>query len=214
MSPPFRGLGLLLILSAPSGAGKTTLARRLLAAEPSALFSVSYTTRAPRGQERDGVDYCFVDEPAFRAMIAGGDFLEWASVHGHLYGTHRETVEAARQGKLVVLDIDVQGGNTIQRKHPEAVSVFILPPSMAELEHRLRGRKTDADDAIRKRLEAARAEIERGLATYDYVVVNDTVDGALQDLRAIVRAERCRSGHVDLAGFGLVPDTAKEVAET
>lgn len=195
--------GLLLILSAPSGAGKTTLARRLQAAEPGAHFSVSYTTRAPRGKEQDGVDYCFVDEPAFRKMIEREELLEWAQVHGNLYGSHRSTVEEAHAGRLVLFDIDVQGGNTIQRKLPEAVSVIILPPSMGELERRLRERKTDSEEVIRKRLDVARHEMEAGLASYDYVIVNGDLDRAFEDLSAIVRAERCRRGRADLSALGL-----------
>ena len=190
--PPPRGL--LLILSAPSGAGKTTLAHKLLACEPNGSFSVSYTTRSPRGAERQGVDYHFVDEPVFRKMIEQGELLEWAQVHGALYGSHRSTVEQARAGKLVVFDIDVQGGNQIQEHHPEAVSVFILPPSLDELERRLRERKTDAEEVIRKRLAAARQEIERGCASYDYLLVNEDLERAFEDLRAIVRAERMRRG--------------------
>jgi guanylate kinase len=184
--------GLQLILSAPSGAGKTTLAHRLLAAEPGAHFSVSYTTRAPRGQEKDGVDYHFVDEAAFRQMIARDELLEWAQVHGHLYGSHRDTVARAAEGRLVVYDIDVQGGNSIKKKCLMAVAVFILPPSMAELERRLRDRRTDADEVIRRRLQVARAEIERGCQSYDYLVTNDSLDRAVADLSAIVRAERLR----------------------
>jgi guanylate kinase len=194
--------GLLLILSAPSGAGKTTLAHKLLAGEPQGSFSVSYTTRPARGKEKDGVDYHFVDEPRFRAMAAGGELLEWAQVHGHLYGSPRSTVDEARAGKLVVFDIDVQGGNQIKARHPEAVSVFILPPSMAELERRLRDRKTDAEEVIRKRLVAAGAEVERGCATYDYLLVNDDLERAFGDLCSVVRSERLRRGRRDLAELG------------
>lgn len=200
--------GLLLILSAPSGAGKTTLAHRLLGGEAGAHFSVSYTTRAPRGKERDGVDYHFVDEPSFRRMIERDELLEWAQVHGNLYGSHRSTVDEAHAGRLVVFDIDVQGGNMIQRTLPEAVSVFILPPSMSELERRLRERQTDAEDVIRKRLEVARHEMEAGLASYDYVIVNDELEQALEDLRAIVRAERHRRGRQDLSSLGFAPSPA------
>ncbi len=191
--------GLMLILSAPSGAGKTTLAHRLLSAHPhSALFSVSYTTRAPRGSEQDGVDYHFVDQERFKAMVDKGEFLEWAEVHGHWYGSHVSYAERARSGKIVVFDIDVQGGTTIKGKHPEATSVFILPPSMQELERRLRDRKTDSEEVIRRRMMAARAEMERGCASYDYIVVNQELDRAFADLAAIVQAEQCRRGRVEV----------------
>ncbi|MBI5546345.1 MAG: guanylate kinase [Deltaproteobacteria bacterium] len=210
--------GLLLILSAPSGAGKTTLAHRLLAAEPSARFSISYTTRPPRGQEQDGRDYHFVDEPTFRQMIARGELLEWAQVHGNLYGSHESTVDEAQAGHLVVFDIDVQGGNSIKAKHPESVSVFVLPPSMSELERRLRDRQTDSDEIIRRRLAVAAHEMEAGCATYDYLIVNDSLERAFADLCAIVRAERCRRTRASFpwpwasalaadANHGVVPKT-------
>jgi guanylate kinase len=193
----------LLILSAPSGTGKTTLARRLVLAHPDAIFSVSYTTRAPRGKERDGVDYHFVDEARFTQMIAAGAFLEHAEVHGHRYGTPRAVVdEARRRGALAVFDIDVQGGEAIRARHPEAVRVLILPPSLEELERRLRSRSADDDATVRKRLEAARREILRA-RSYEYWVVNDDLERALGDLEAIVRAERCRAGTRDLTRLGL-----------
>lgn len=192
--------GLLLILSAPSGAGKTTLAHRLLdELGGRGLFSVSYTTRAPRGQEREGVDYHFVDAPAFRRMADRAELLEWAEVHGNLYGSHQRYAEQARNGRVVVFDIDVQGGNQIKARHPEAVSVFILPPSMEELERRLRGRGTDAPEVIARRLAVARVEMEKGCASYDYVVVNAQLETALADLKAILRAEACRRSRTDLS---------------
>lgn len=196
--------GLLLALSAPSGTGKTTLARRLVGEVQGAEFSVSITTRERRGAERDGVDYHFVDERTFLKKIEEGDLLEWAEVHGHFYGTPRGPAERAlTSGGVVVFDIDVQGGRSIQRIHPEAVLVFVLPPSLQELELRLRRRGTDGADTIRRRMLTARAEIEQGLAAYDYVVVNDDVDRALEDLRAILVAERCRRGRVRLEGVRL-----------
>ena len=194
---------ILLILSAPSGTGKTTLSRKLVAEQPGALFSVSYTTRAPRGQERDGVDYHFVDDARFTRMIAEGAFVEHANVHGHRYGTPRAVIEEARRlGALAVFDIDVQGGEAIYAQHPEAVRALILPPSLEELERRLRARSTDDDATVRKRLEAARREIQRARA-YEYRVLNDDVDRACADLEAIVRAERCRAGARDLSALGL-----------
>ncbi len=196
--------GLLLILSAPSGAGKTTLAHMLQKEYGSgARFSISYTTRAPRGREQNGVDYHFVSQDDFKAMVDRNEFVEWAEVHGQWYGTHRSYIEMARQGAIVIFDIDVQGGTTIKGKHPEAVSVFILPPSMQELERRLRERRTDVEEVIRRRMMAARAEIERGCASYDYIIVNRDLDRAYGDLTSIVRSERCRRGRVDLASVGL-----------
>ncbi len=196
--------GLILILSAPSGAGKTTLARRLVAAHEGAVLSVSFTTRAPRPGEQDGLDYHFVDDAAFDRMIAEGSFVEWALVHGARYGTPRAVVEGALAGgALAVFPIDVQGGEAIKRAHPEAVRVLVLPPSLAELERRLRARNTDAASAIDRRLEAARAEIARCAASgYEYWVVNDDVERALGDLAAIVRSERLRAGGLDLARMG------------
>ncbi|MFL5345249.1 MAG: guanylate kinase [Hyalangium sp.] len=192
--------GLLLVLSAPSGAGKTTLAHRLLKELPSAIWSVSYTTRRPRGKEQDGVDYHFLDVATFQEKIERGEFVEWAEVHGHFYGSPQSVVEDARARRgIAVFDIDVQGGQAIKRKHPDAILVFVLPPSMEELERRLRDRKTDSDETIRRRMLAARSEIERGIASYDYIVVNDDFERAFQELRSVVVAERCRRGRVDLS---------------
>ncbi len=186
--------GLLLVLSAPSGAGKTTLARRFLAEHPDARFSVSATTRPPRGSERDGVDYHFVTPERFAQLVEEGAFAEWAEVHGKRYGTLRDSVrQALAAGTIAVFDIDVQGGSQVKSHWPsEAVAVFVLPPSMQELERRLRTRATDAEDAIGRRMIAARSEIARGLAEYDYVLVNDDLEAAVRGLAAIVRHERAR----------------------
>lgn len=213
--------GLLLVLSAPSGAGKTTLAHRFRATHPDAVFSVSATTRPPRGAEEDGVDYHFVTPQRFADLVAAGAFAEFAEVHGHRYGTLRSTVdEALSAGRVAIFDIDVQGGSSIRAAWPrEAAAVLILPPSVQELERRLRGRSTDSESVIRRRLDAARAEVARGLATYDYVVVNDDLEHALSLLDAIAAherarrgapvdpsaaaaAERCRRGAVDVSAWG------------
>ncbi len=189
-----RSPGLLLVLSAPSGAGKTTLARRFIAAHADARFSVSATTRAPRGAERDGVDYHFITPDRFAALVAEGAFAEWAEVHGQRYGTLRSTVdEAIGAGEIAIFDIDVQGGAQVKSHWPrEAVTVFVLPPSPEELERRLRGRSTDAEDAIARRLAAARSEMAEGLVRYDYAIVNDDLEVALRSLEAIVAHERAR----------------------
>jgi guanylate kinase len=193
--------GILLILSAPSGTGKTTLARRLCASHPGSIFSVSYTTRAPRGAERDGIDYHFVSPAKFDEMAAASAFVESAQVHGHQYGTPREVIERARQSdQLAVFDIDVQGGEAIKQQHPDTVRALILPPSLAELERRLRARSTDDDATIRRRLHVARIEIRLARAAgYEYWVVNEEIEAAYGDLEAIVRAEKCRAGRRALA---------------
>ena len=207
--------GLLLVLSAPSGAGKTTLAHAFRAAHADAVFSVSVTTRAPRGAERDGVDYHFVTRERFEALVGEGAFAEWAEVHGQRYGTLRATVEATlAAGRIALFDIDVQGGAQIKAAWPaEAATVLILPPSVAELERRLRGRSTDSEEVIRGRLAVARAEVRRALASYDYVVVNDVLEEALGRLDAIARHERAlRAGRPDPAAAALVEPCRRAIA--
>lgn len=200
--------GLLLVLSAPSGTGKTTLARRLLAELPDAIFSVSVTTRKPRGREQDGVDYHFVDVAAFQERIERGEFVEWAEVYGHFYGSSQAVVDEARARRgVAIFDIDVQGGLAIKRKNPDTVLVFVVPPAMDELERRLRERGTDAEETIRRRMLAARSEIERGVVSYDYIIVNDDFERAYRDLHAVVIAERSRRGRVDLSKLKLEKST-------
>lgn len=202
---PMPSPGVLLVLSAPSGAGKTTLAHRLIKDTPNSTFSVSYTTRPARGKEKDGVDYRFVDTKTFQEKIERGEFVEWAEVHGHFYGSPKAVVDEAFTNKGVALfDIDVQGGQAIKRKYPDAILVFIVPPSMAELERRLRDRKTDSDETIRRRMLAARSEIDRGRSTYDFIIVNDDFERAYSELRSVLIAERCRRGRVDLSRLGLL----------
>jgi guanylate kinase len=202
--PAILSPGVLLVLSAPSGAGKTTLAHKMIGTFPKALFSVSYTTRAPRGTEQNGKDYHFVDTKTFQEMIDRNEFIEWAEVFGNFYGSSKRTTdEAMIPHGIAVYDIDVQGGNTIKRKFPDAVLIFILPPSMPELERRLRARGTDSDDVIRRRLLSARAEIEKGAQSYDYLIINDKLDDAFDQLKSIVTAERARRGRVDLSALKL-----------
>jgi guanylate kinase len=180
------------IVSAPSGSGKSTLLARVLAADPRLLFSVSYTTRAPRGAERPGQSYHFISREEFEARLGRGEFLEWAEVFGHYYGTHRGYWERARrENRDLVLDIDVQGARKLKREIPDAVSIFILAPSRDILEQRLRARSEDSDEAIERRLREAREEI-RSFREYDYVLVNRDLETAVADLAAIIRAERLR----------------------
>ena len=194
--------GILMVISSPSGAGKTTLARAL-AQNEKLEFSVSYTTRAPRTGERDGVDYKFVTEEEFTQMIDRQEFAEWAVVHGRRYGTAVHTVNRALEdGKDYLFDIDYQGGAQIRGQWPaESVLCFILPPSMAELERRLRRRATDSHEAIERRLAMARGELEH-FAEYDYLIVNDNFETALKELTSIYIAARCarpRSAHLAIA---------------
>lgn len=180
------------IVSAPSGSGKSTLLRGVFERDDSLVFSISYTTRAPRGQEAHGRDYFFIGHEEFEAEIAAGAFLEWAKVFGNYYGTHRRFLdEAAAAGKDLVLDIDVQGARQLRSKFPEAVSIFILPPSRQELDQRLRARSEDSDEVIERRLRAAAGEMRRS-TDYDYVIVNRDVAEATDSLAAIFKAERLR----------------------
>ncbi|MFT3838139.1 MAG: guanylate kinase [Myxococcaceae bacterium] len=187
--------GLLLVLSAPSGAGKTTLANRLRTEFPDAKVSISYTTRAARGLETDGVEYHFIDSVTFLKKIEAGDFIEYAEVYGNYYGTPKAFAEQAiRSRGTAIFDIDVKGGSNIKRMYPDAVLVFILPPSMEELERRLRERKTDSAETIARRLLAARTEMQQGTRDYDFIIVNDDIEHAFQQLKAIVISEGARRG--------------------
>ncbi|MEN7538530.1 guanylate kinase [Aurantiacibacter flavus] len=185
--------GLMFILSSPSGAGKTTIARKLLAAEQSLAMSVSVTTRPIRPGEKEGQDYFFTERPQFDRMVEAGDFLEWAEVFGNCYGTPRAQIsEGLAVGQDYLFDIDWQGAQQLsQAAGPDVVSVFLLPPSIGELEHRLRSRGTDSDEVIRGRMDRAKAEISHWDA-YDYVLVNENVEACFEQVRAILQAERLK----------------------
>ncbi|HEY9430448.1 MAG TPA: guanylate kinase [Blastocatellia bacterium] len=187
-------IGNLIIVSAPSGAGKTTLVAGALGLDNRARPSISFTSRHPRAGEKQGVHYHFVSRAEFEAMIANGDFLEWAEVHGNLYGTSRRAVEEVRSsGSDVILTIDIQGAAQARQLFPDAVSVFIMPPSLDALAERLESRGTDTAHDRRLRLESALHEMEQ-YVNFDYVVINDDLNRAINELGAIITAERCRTG--------------------
>lgn len=182
--------GNLYIVAAPSGAGKTTLVRRLLAEDSAIRLSISYTTRAPRTGEENGREYHFVDVATFKKMIAQGDFLEWAEVHGNFYGTSKSWISSEMAaGRDVLLEIDWQGAQQVRQHFPQAIGVFILPPSLEVLAQRLRGRGTDAEEVIARRLAAAGEEM-RHVGEFDYVIINDDLEQALADLLAVSHATR------------------------
>ena len=187
------------IISAPSGSGKSTLVNHVLATIPELKFSISYTTRKPRGREQNGKEYFFISRPEFQNMIDQDAFLEHADVFGDYYGTACRFLEEAReQSKDLLLDIDVQGAAQVKKKVPEAVSIFILPPNRSELEQRLRSRGQDSEEKIQRRLEEARREIEN-YDKYDYILVNDHLDDSVKALEAILLSERQkRAGNPDV----------------
>ena len=184
--------GCLFIVSAPSGAGKTTLVSGLIAADPLVRKSVSFTTRKPRPGEENGRDYHFIGDDEFQHRLAQGEFLEWALVHGNRYGTSRLTVEReCAAGNDVLLEIDWQGAAQIRKLQPDAVAIFILPPSIEALEKRLKGRGQDTPEVIARRVAAARGEISH-VGEFDYVIINEEFNRAAQELISIIRAERLR----------------------
>lgn len=186
--------GPLIVIAAPSGAGKTTLVHRLLEQMPSIRFSISYTTRSPRPTERDGRDYFFVDEDEFQRMVEAGEFLEHAVVFDHRYGTGRGHVESLRAaGHAVLLEIDWQGARQVRAAAPDAITIFVVPPSLAELERRLRGRGTDSEAVIARRLRDSLSDL-RHYDEFDYVIVNDDLQRASAELAAVVagRGQACR----------------------
>ena len=201
--PKLERRGLLFVLSSPSGAGKSTLSRMLLKADPEVTLSVSHTTRTPRPGEINGKDYVFVDEPAFKEMAREGKFLEWAHVFGHRYGTPKEPVEKAlAEGRDVLFDIDWQGAQQLyQEAGPDVVRVFILPPSLEELERRLHSRAQDSDEVIADRMSRAKSEIGHWDG-YDYVLINTDVDDCFAQVCQILAAERLkRRRQKGLIGF-------------
>ncbi len=183
--------GLLLVVSGPSGCGKGTVLSRVFAKQPNTYYSVSATTRPPRPGEENGVQYYFLTREAFEERIASGQMLEYAQYAGNYYGTPAQAVDAQlAQGKNVVLEIEVQGAKQVKLRRPDAVMVFIMPPSMKELRHRLQERGTEAQEVIQRRMDTARLEMPQA-KDYDYIVFNDTVEEAAEDICAILRAGRC-----------------------
>jgi guanylate kinase len=193
-----RRRGTLIVVSAPSGAGKTTLCREARLRLPDLAYSVSYTTRPPRPGEIAGTDFVFVTTTQFRALQARGEFAEWATVHGNLYGTRASVLEVAlREGRDILLDIDTQGAAQLRARYAEAVLVFIVAPTMNELAQRLRERRSDAETEIARRLARAREEVTLW-RNYDYLIVNRDLKEAAEHLTAIITAERCRAARLTL----------------
>ena len=188
--------GALFVISAPSGAGKTTLCKEIIDIFPNLRHSVSYTTRTPRPGEVHGRDYFFVGQDEFSRMVAAGEFAEWAEVHGNLYGTSLSTLNQCRsQGIDLILDIDCQGAQQLKGRFDGGVYIFILPPSIAELRRRLDGRSSDSEEVIERRINNAAAEI-REARWYDYIIVNDRFSVAAEQLKSVLIAEQCRSSRV------------------
>lgn len=214
-APAATAPGMLVVVSSPSGGGKGTLIDRVLKTVPGVGYSVSFTTRAPRATEQDGREYFFVDRSTFEQMIERGEFLEWADVYGQLYGTSSTQVERERaSGCDIILEIDVQGAESIRRKIPDAVSIFILPPSFALLRERLVARGTDSAEALETRLRGAPLEVEQ-YKHFQYVILNDDVNRASQQLTSVIYAERARrqrqeaSLRAALEDFGIVSENRK-----
>jgi len=200
---------MLIVVSSPSGGGKGTLIDRVLQTVPGVSYSVSYTTRAPRAGEQDGREYSFVSRNAFEEMTGRGDFLEWANVYGHLYGTSRSQVEREREaGRDIILEIDVQGAETIRSLAPDAVTVFILPPSFELLKNRLVARGTDSPGDLERRLRGAPAEVEQ-YKNFQYVILNDDMNRASAQLASVIYAERARRERQESQSRGALEDFAR-----
>src|SRR6476620_2806230 len=198
--------GMLIVVSSPSGGGKGTLIDRVLKTVPNLSYSVSFTTRAPRPAEEDGREYFFIDRATFEQMIERGEFLEWADVYGHLYGTNCNQVERERAaGHDIILEIDVQGAESIREKIPDAVSIFILPPSFELLRGRLLARGTDSAEALEKRMRGAPAEVEQ-YRHFQYVILNEDINRASQQLAAVIYAERARRERQEVNLRGALED--------
>ena len=189
-----------IVLSAPSGAGKTTIAQALVEGGEDVVFSISATTRPARDHEVDGVDYDFLSEPDFRVMVEAGEFVEWAEVHGHLYGTSKKALQDARdKGRFLILDVDVQGAMQVRQRVPDAVLVFVLPPSVEALVQRLRDRGTEEEDTLERRIQNARGELGKA-SEFDYIVVNENLEQAIDEVRGIVLAQGLRTDRaIDLS---------------
>jgi guanylate kinase len=192
-----RKRGLLLVVSAPSGAGKTTLCREMAHTMPGLRYSISYTTRSPRANEVDGRDYFFITEPEFMQMVARNEFAEWAKVHNNFYGTQADFLKRTMAGGTdVLLDVDTQGAKLLKKRFPDGVFIFVLPPSMAILMERLRDRRSDTPEEIERRLRVAREEIQN-FSDYDYIIINDEIKKAIRDLESVILAERIRITHAE-----------------
>jgi len=203
------GRGMLIVVSSPSGGGKGTLIDRVLQTVPGVSYSVSFTTRPPRPGEQNGREYFFVSEPVFRDMIKRGEFLEWADVYGHLYGTSHKQVEADRDaGCDIILEIDVQGAESIRGLVPDAVTIFILPPSFALLRNRLVARATDSAADLEKRLQGAPGEVEQ-YRHFQYVILNDDINRASAQLASVIYAERARRERQEVSARGALADFAR-----
>jgi len=187
--------GVLFVVSAPSGAGKTTIVRKVISQLPGVSLSISCTTRAPRPSEQEGVDYFFITREEFSAMEQAGRFIEWAQVHGDLYGTPRANLEKLQDGENLVLEIDTQGARKIRKVFSDGVLVFILPPSFDVLKGRLQSRGGDSEEAIQARLHNAKEELDQ-MAWYDYIVVNKEIEEATRQLASIIIAEQCKTARV------------------
>lgn len=196
MIPPTRK-GFPIILTAPSGAGKTTLSRAVIKLHPEIHYSISVTSRPPRSAEKDGVDYHFVSVAEFERMLEGGELIEWAMVHDNYYGTPRKQIqERLDAGVDVIMDIDTVGARSIKKLYPQAASIFVLPPSLEELARRLVGRASDSEEVIKKRLNKAKLEMAE-IGDFEYFIVNDDFEAAVRQVTAIIEAERCRLSRYD-----------------